>query len=91
MTTTSPLTGVLPVLQYPIQADGVFDVPALRREIDFVFASRCAGVTLAMVSEITRLTLTDRLALLEEVVSHVTAAGLTTPGRCIFTQTPSHP
>jgi dihydrodipicolinate synthase/N-acetylneuraminate lyase len=75
MTTTPLLTGVLPVLQYPIRADGGLDVPTLRREIDFVFASGCAGVTLAMVSEITRLTLTDRLGLLEEVVSHVTGRG----------------
>ena len=75
MTTIHPLTGVLPVLQYPVRADGGLDVPALRREIDFVFASGCAGVTLAMVTEITRLTLTDRLALLEEVVSHVAGRG----------------
>jgi dihydrodipicolinate synthase/N-acetylneuraminate lyase len=75
MTTTSPLTGVLPVLQYPVRADGGLDVPALRREIDFVFASGCAGVTLAMVSEITRLTLADRLALLNEVVAHVAGRG----------------
>ena len=46
MTTTSPLTGVLQVLQYRVRADGDLDVPALRREIDFVFASGCAGVTL---------------------------------------------
>jgi len=75
MTITPPLTGVLPVLQYPVRADGALDIPALRREIDFVFASGCAGVTLAMVSEITRLTLADRLALLEEVMSHVGGRG----------------
>jgi len=75
MTITPPLTGVLPVLQYPVRADGALDIPALRREIDFVFASGCAGVTLAMVSEITRLTLAGRLALLEEVMSHVGGRG----------------
>ena len=79
MTTTPPLTGVMPVLQYPVQTDGALDVPALKREIDFVFASGCSGVTLAMVSEVTRLTLADRLALSEEVVSLVAGRLL---GRC---------
>jgi 4-hydroxy-tetrahydrodipicolinate synthase len=47
----------------------------LKREIDFVFASGCAGVTLAMVSEITRLTAVERLALLDETVGHVSKRG----------------
>ena len=65
----------MPVLQYPVHTDGALDVPALKREIDFVFASGCSGVTLAMVSEVTRLTLADRLALSEEVVSLVAGRG----------------
>lgn len=62
------LKGVLPVIQTPFDADGEIDHDSLRSEISWVFDQGVAGVTTGMVSEILRLTETERMALSETVV-----------------------
>ncbi len=61
-------TGVLPVLQTPFNADGSIDHPTLRKEIDWVIQKGADGVVIAMVSEVMRLTESERRELLETTV-----------------------
>jgi 4-hydroxy-tetrahydrodipicolinate synthase len=61
--------GVLPVLQTPFDDSGAIDHSALQREIDWVFERGADGVTVAMVSEILRLSLEERRELAETVCS----------------------
>lgn len=61
-------SGVLPVLQTPYTADGSIDHPTVRKEIDWVIANGADGVVIAMVSEVVRLTETERAELLETTV-----------------------
>lgn len=60
MVPSSPLHGVLPVLQTPFDESGRIDELTLGREIDWVFDCGSDGVTLAMVSEILRLDYGER-------------------------------
>ncbi|WP_454141922.1 dihydrodipicolinate synthase family protein [Microbacterium lacticum] len=54
----------------PFDADGDIDVAALRDEVDWLFDNGADGITIAMVSEIQRLTPTERV----ELTAAVTAA-----------------
>ncbi|MCW2898283.1 MAG: dihydrodipicolinate synthase family protein [Streptosporangiaceae bacterium] len=57
------LAGVLPVVMTPFAADWSIDRDALATEIDWIFASGADGLTVAMVSEINRLSFDERCAL----------------------------
>ena len=55
--------GVLPVLHMPFQEDYSIDFDVLAREIDFVINAGSDGITLALASELLRLTHDERLEL----------------------------
>jgi dihydrodipicolinate synthase/N-acetylneuraminate lyase len=67
--------GVLPVLQTPFNEDGSLDKVILQKEIDWLFSHRVDGVTLAMVSEITKMGEAERRELLEATVQSVAGRG----------------
>jgi dihydrodipicolinate synthase/N-acetylneuraminate lyase len=67
--TATPLQGVLPVLQTPFGVRGELDLDTLAQEIDWVLDHGVAGVTTGMVSELLRLTESERNVLTEVVVS----------------------
>lgn len=69
MPTTALPTGVLPVLQTPFLDDDRIDIETLRREIDWLFAEGADGLVLAMVSEVVRLSESERRELLHETVA----------------------
>jgi dihydrodipicolinate synthase/N-acetylneuraminate lyase len=52
--------GVLPVFQTPFRSDETIDPEALEAEIDWVFDQGCDGIVMAMVSELLRLSTTER-------------------------------
>ena len=57
------LRGVFPVLQTPFDGSGAIDAPVLHDEIGWVFDCGAHGVTVAMVSELLRLSHSERLEL----------------------------
>ena len=59
----SELRGLLPILHTPFLADDAIDVPTLSREIDWCFQVGVSGVCSAMVSEVLRLTIQERIDL----------------------------
>lgn len=61
------LRGVLPVLQTPYLDSGGIDAATLRREVEWVLDSGAHGVTTGMVSEILRLSSSERFQLTELV------------------------
>ncbi len=67
--TATPLRGVLPVLQTPFGPRGELDLDVLTQEVDWVLDQGVAGVTTGMVSELLRLTESERTVLTEVVVS----------------------
>ena len=67
----SSLTGVYPVVSTPFDAHDEIDVPILHREIDWLINCEVDGLTIAMVSEVLRLSECERRALAESTVSHV--------------------
>jgi dihydrodipicolinate synthase/N-acetylneuraminate lyase len=67
--TATPILGVLPVLQTPFGDRGELDLDVLAREIDWVLDQGVAGVTTGMVSELLRLTESERTVLTEVVTS----------------------
>jgi 4-hydroxy-tetrahydrodipicolinate synthase len=58
-----PLAGVLPVFQTPFRADETIDEAVLAREFDWLFEQGVAGVVMAMVSEVLRLSHDERKSL----------------------------
>lgn len=54
------LCGVLPVLQTPFHKDESIDLATLEEEIDWLYARGADGITMAMVSEILRLSTDER-------------------------------
>jgi len=62
------LSGVLPVIQTPFHADGRIDEGDLVKELRWVLDQGVAGLTTGMVSEVLRLTDTERRRLTEVVV-----------------------
>lgn len=56
----SNLSGVLPVLQLPYHADDAIDWETLQREVDWAFEHGAHGIVAAMVTEVLRLTDSER-------------------------------
>lgn len=77
-----PIHGVLPVLQTPFHADGDVDEVALAREVHWVLDQGVAGVTTGMVSELLRLTETERRTVTEVVVAAALSRGATAVISC---------
>lgn len=65
MNISSPLCGVIPVLQMPFCNDESVDEKTLAAEIDWVFDCGADGVAQAMVSEVLRLDTEERMATAE--------------------------
>lgn len=57
------IKGVLPVVHMPYQSDLSIDYATLREEVDYLFATGAQGCTLALVSDLLRLTAAERLEL----------------------------
>lgn len=70
------IAGVLPVVQTPFDADGRIDAAALEHELAWIKDQRVAGYTTGMVSELLRLTETEREQLAELVVGEAKRYGL---------------
>ncbi len=64
-----PLTGVLPVFQTPFYEDESIDFATLDRELEWLRDEGADGVVMAMVSEVLRLSGTER----DELAKHVCA------------------
>jgi len=65
---TQPLIqGVLPVLHMPYKDDDSIDYDVLAREVDFVIDAGADGITLALASELLRLTHDERMQLSKEL------------------------
>ena len=62
------LAGVVPVISTPFTDDDELDLIALRREIDWLIDHRVDGLTIAMVSEVLRLSEHERRTLTEATV-----------------------
>lgn len=76
------LHGVLPVLQTPYHDDGTVDMAALQSELVWIVAQQVSGITIGMVSDVLRLTTSERFEI-ASAVRHVTAeAGLTCVVSC---------
>ncbi len=67
----SPVSGVLPVFQTPFGDDGDVDFASLRREISWLLDEEADGVVFAMVSEILRLSSSERDAVASAVCEYV--------------------
>lgn len=65
----SPLGGVLPVLSTPFTATDTIDEQALAREVEWLLSSGVDGLTIAMVSEVLRLSDHERRHLTTLVVA----------------------
>jgi len=63
METKPKIHGVLPVLQMPFREDETIDYDLLAAEVDFVLDAGSDGVTLALASELVRLSTEERLEL----------------------------
>jgi 4-hydroxy-tetrahydrodipicolinate synthase len=70
-----PLTGILPVIATPFAADWSIDSGALEAEIDWIFEQGADGLTVAMVSEIQRLSTTERIDLAEQTIRAAAGRG----------------
>lgn len=57
---SASLTGVLPVVQLPYREDETIDFTTLAREVDWLLQQGADGVTMAMVTEMLRLTTEER-------------------------------
>jgi 4-hydroxy-tetrahydrodipicolinate synthase len=72
---TPAIAGVLPVMQTPFTTAEEIDYETLQREIDFLFQEGVDGITIAMVSEVLRLTDVERDTLATRVVDFVGGRG----------------
>lgn len=73
----SPISGVLPVFQTPFDQHSDVDYSSLRREIDWILAHEADGVVFAMVSEILRLSSSERDAVAAAACEYVAERGST--------------
>jgi len=71
----SPLHGVLPIIQTPFFDSGEIDFTTLKREVDWGFSQGIDGLGTGMVSEILRLTATERHELGERLVELAAGRG----------------
>lgn len=72
----SNIEGILPVLNTPFDVNDEIDPDSLQRQIDWVFDLGCDGVCSAMVSEILRLTVTERIDLNRLLVEMTAGRGV---------------
>lgn len=73
--TAGGLGGVLPVVQMPFHPDESIDFDTLRSEVDYLLSRGADGVTLAMVSEILRLTTAERMTVADMLCGSVRGRG----------------
>lgn len=64
---TYPIAGVLPIAHTPFLDDDSIDLPSLKRQIDWAYDVGADGFGTGMVSELLRLTFTERVALTESL------------------------
>jgi len=69
------LTGVLPVVQMPYHEDETIDYAVLGREVDWLFEQGVDGLTVAMVSEVLRLSEAERLEVAAFLVRQAAGRG----------------
>jgi len=69
------IRGVLPVLHTPFSSDDRIDYGVLQREIDWCFEAGASGVCSAMVTEVLRLTITERNELTKAIVDMTDGRG----------------
>lgn len=67
--------GVYPVLTTPYMHSGDIDISALNKEIDYVFKAGAHGITFALVSDVLRLTVNERLAMPRQLIEAVAGRG----------------
>lgn len=60
---SSPIAGVLPIVHTPFLEDDAIDWDSLEREVDWAFAQGADGIGTGMVSELLRLTASERVEL----------------------------
>ncbi len=72
---SDPLAGVLPVIATPFAADWSIDRAALESEVTWVLDQGADGVTVAMVSEIQRLSTAERIQLAEYTIDFAAGRG----------------
>lgn len=72
----SNIEGILPVLNTPFDVNDEIDRDSLQRQIDWAFELGCHGICSAMVSEILRLTVTERVDLNRLIVDMAAGRGL---------------
>jgi len=60
---SKPIAGVLPIIHTPFLEDDAIDWESLEREMDWAFAQGADGIVTGMVSELLRLTGSERLEL----------------------------
>lgn len=75
-TSTKQVAGVLPVFQTPFHPDETIDYETLVRELDWLLEAGSDGVVVAMVSEVLRLTETERRVMAEHVCRHMGDRGV---------------
>jgi len=75
MSSSITLGGVLPVVQTPLGPSGELDAESLRGEVAWILEQGASGVTVGMVSEILRLSTTERYELAEVVCDAVKSSG----------------
>jgi len=67
--------GVYPVLTTPYANSGGVDLSALNREIDYVFEVGADGITFALVSDVLRLTINERVTMPNQLVEAANGRG----------------
>ncbi len=70
------VSGVLPVLHTPFGTRGEIDRECLRREIDWAYGLGVSGVCMAMVSEVLRMTMEERITMSHFMVEMSAGRGI---------------
>jgi dihydrodipicolinate synthase/N-acetylneuraminate lyase len=73
---TKEIKGVLPVIILPYNADYSIDEGDLRRQIDHVLETGCAGMVMGQVSEVSRLTERERFRVAELLAEQIGSRGI---------------
>lgn len=69
------LGGVLPVVQLPYHEDESIDFETLRREVEFLLERGADGITMAMVTEVLRLSTEERMRVAETLCHAIDRRG----------------
>lgn len=67
--------GVYPVITTPYARNGSIDQLTLNKEIDYVFEAGARGITFALVSDVLRLTVNERMAMPRQLVGAASGRG----------------